>query len=909
MKRLPSFHWYRVVRGLLLFTFLFLFNTTVTLAQCCPPDTDVLDITQEAYRIDSALTVADAQLFNTGAFCLPYADTFPAADEARYHQLIPLQVSADDFIAIHTADDGIGTSLFFSLYQGSYDPNDPCQNLVGVSNLSSSSGNDIRLASLLKSETAYQLLITTRQPDITGDYTIHFTTAADSTVVMTTDGSLATTIDPSTNLGSLPKDSTTYTLPLYCSDDDYLLNNASALFGGPLEQPGCENLENVTEQKEIIPNGDCGGVRIRRTFSFNGPNGASAQCIQRIFANIIENIPQADVWLPPSNISISEDQVTSVQSNGYPSPEVTGYPFMWTIQGVFSLEDEVCNVGASLQEDSSPTGDCEDSYSFTRTWILLNWCDPVNFYTFDQHITVHTALPTIHCEQLSLQLFPSDSDNDGIPDTVIYELFASDFISTPTVSCGDSIHYSINRSGEDQDPNQKSITLGCEDIGTVPVEIWAYDTLGNANSCETFVILQDDMNSCSIYDPPMMFSSTITTEYGAGVANVLVEFTASGVTDTVYTTASGAYGIPPGFEIDSTLTIRPEKDFDHQNGISTFDMVLISKHILGVTPLSSPYQMIAADVNNSGNISILDLLQIRKLILGISSEFPNNTSWRFVDASFVFSDPTNPWAGGDTTETTPFPWPKDFVGVKIGDIDGSADPSSLQPGGNVIVRDGTPFYLHTAARQLQAGQSYDLPVFAHNLPDIDGFQATLQASKTVELLGVKGGLMNAGHFGPVQPDGAMAMSWVAPQELPDKEQPLFTLRLKAKASTAVKEAVHIGPTLLRPEAYGKDDRWSAVAFRFDAPEAASDVPQLRDNHPNPFRESTQVDFYLPTDRPARLSVHNTIGQLLYTVEIAGKAGWNTVQLHRSLPDAATGLLHYTLEVGEHRLTKRMLRLR
>jgi len=153
------------------------------------------------------------------------------------------------------------------------------------------------------------------------------------------------------------------------------------------------------------------------------------------------------------------------------------------------------------------------------------------------------------------------------------------------------------------------------------------------------------------------------------------------------------------------------------------------------------------------------------------------------------------------------------------------------------------------------------------------------------------------------------MSWVAPQELPDGKQPLFTLQLKVKAPTALEEAVHISATLLQPEAYGKDGRWSAVAFRFDTPAATSDIPQLGDNYPNPFREDTQIDFYLPTDSPARLSVHNTVGQLLYTVEITGKAGWNTVQLDRSLPDAATGLLHYTLEVGEHRLTERMLRLR
>ena len=875
-------------------------------AQCCPPDTDVLEITQDAYRIDSAMTAADVQVFNIDSGCLPYADTFPESSEARYHHLIPLQVSADDVIAIYSSEDGIGTSLFFSLYQGSYDANDPCQNLVGASNLAPSQGNDIRLASLLKSETTYQLLITTLQPNVTGEYTIRIATAADSTIVMTTDGSLATAIDPDTDLGPLPKDSATYTLPLYCSDDSYLLNNVAALFGSPLEQPGCENIQNVSEQIEQIPNGDCGAPRIRRTISFDGLNGAPTQCTQRIFMKQIETKPQKEIWLPPSNIRIRDDQVTSVLSNGYPSPEVTGVPFMWTIQGVYSLEDEVCNVGAAIHDESAPAGDCEDSYSFTRSWIILNWCTPQDYYIFNQHIEVHTTLPEINCGQLSSVLTPLDSDGDGAVDTANIIIYASDVITTPAISCSDSIHFSINRSGEAPVPEQTSLTLGCEDVGIVNIEIWAYDSLGNTNSCETFIVVEDGLDVCAA-DPHLMAGS-IVTEDEEGVANVLVELSTSSVTDTVYTSASGSYAFPPGFEADSTLTIKPEKDYDHLNGVSTFDMVLISKHILGVTPLSSPYQMIAADVNNSGSITTLDLIQIRKLILQVISEFPNNTSWRFINASFALDDPSNPWSGWDTTETTQSPYLEDFIGIKVGDIDGSADPSSLQQNSDVMVRDGTPFYLHTSARQLQASQSYDLPIFANQMRDIDGFQATLQAHPAVELLGVEGGLMNADHFGPVQPDGAMAMSWVAPQELPEGKQPLFTLRVKAKAALALEEAVRINATLLQSEAYGKDGRRRPVALRFDAPAAIPDVPQLRNNYPNPFRESTQVDFYLPADSPARLSVHNAIGQLLFTVELAGHAGWNTVQLGRRLPDAAAGLLQYTLEVGEHRLTKRMVKL-
>ncbi|MEZ4931408.1 MAG: hypothetical protein R2788_04655 [Saprospiraceae bacterium] len=58
--------------------------------------------------------------------------------------------------------------------------------------------------------------------------------------------------------------------------------------------------------------------------------------------------------------------------------------------------------------------------------------------------------------------------------------------------------------------------------------------------------------------------------------------------------------------------------------------------------LDSPYKMIAADANKSNSITTFDLVQIRKLILFINTDLPNNTSWRFVDKAYAFSNPAEP---------------------------------------------------------------------------------------------------------------------------------------------------------------------------------------------------------------------------------------------------------------------------
>ena len=47
--------------------------------------------------------------------------------------------------------------------------------------------------------------------------------------------------------------------------------------------------------------------------------------------------------------------------------------------------------------------------------------------------------------------------------------------------------------------------------------------------------------------------------------------------------------------------VTPFKDDNFLNGVTTYDLVLISKHNLGIEPLDSPYKMVAADANKSGS--------------------------------------------------------------------------------------------------------------------------------------------------------------------------------------------------------------------------------------------------------------------------------------------------------------------
>ncbi len=64
----------------------------------------------------------------------------------------------------------------------------------------------------------------------------------------------------------------------------------------------------------------------------------------------------------------------------------------------------------------------------------------------------------------------------------------------------------------------------------------------------------------------------------------------------------------------------------HTGGLSALDVVKITKHILGLEPLTQPWQLIAADVTGEGTSSSLDVVRLRKVILGFENDFPNQLS-------------------------------------------------------------------------------------------------------------------------------------------------------------------------------------------------------------------------------------------------------------------------------------------
>lgn len=173
--------------------------------------------------------------------------------------------------------------------------------------------------------------------------------------------------------------------------------------------------------------------------------------------------------------------------------------------------------------------------------------------------------------------------------------------------------------------------------------------------------------------PPMFgISGNVQTHDGVPMPGVKITVTGD-ASASILTDDQGNYSfqnIPQG----GNYTIAASHDSNDLEGVSTFDLVLITKHILGLEPLNSPWKIIAADANKSNSVTTFDIVEIRKLILGIYSSFPNNTSWRFFPASASFIDPAQPFNGTFPPEAIPITNLQadftngNFKGLKVGNV-------------------------------------------------------------------------------------------------------------------------------------------------------------------------------------------------------------------------------------------------
>jgi hypothetical protein len=358
-------------------------------------------------------------------------------------------------------------------------------------------------------------------------------------------------------------------------------------------------------------------------------------------------------------------------------------------------------------------------------------------------------------------------------------------------------------------------------------------------------------------------------------------------------------------EILDSLSIHCTRDGNYRNGVSTLDLIKVQKHLLGLEYLDNPYKLIAADVNNSGSISVLDIVDMRKLILRLTNEFPHNRSWRFVPDDFSFQDPTHPWPFPEILEVKQRSG-LDFIGIKIGDVNGNVNPGIRTIEGR---RPQSALVLQMPDMELIAGETYQIPLCALNMIDVEGFQFTI-AMNGIDFRDVRHGFIDitSDHVGRHR--GAITMSWgtVVPVTR-SSEDVLFTVEIVAKQNGQLSEMLEINSDITEAESYtmnaGGEEMMDVLLKFWDARTGHDYV--LFQNEPNPYSGQTKIGCYFPNATSATLTLFDMQGTRVYEIEDHFSQGYHNVLINRENLNGS-GTYFYILQSADFIATKKMVLL-
>ena len=362
-------------------------------------------------------------------------------------------------------------------------------------------------------------------------------------------------------------------------------------------------------------------------------------------------------------------------------------------------------------------------------------------------------------------------------------------------------------------------------------------------------------------------NGTIKTELDIGVkdVNVLLSGDATAATSTDNDGVFSFQDLTPGSDFDLDF----DKNTNPWNGVTTQDIVVIRKHILGLEYLDSPYKMIAADVNNSGGITGLDMVLIRSLILLNMDEFPNNTSWRFVDGNFVFPNVNQALSSNfpEYISINNLVEDRDYniIGVKIGDVNGTVQPWNLIAA-DTREKDGTIF-LSVDNQGFRVGGEYLIAMRAKDFKEMVAYQFTLEFDEgKLDFTGFEKGVleeMTEQNIGTrFLEKGKLTVAWTTSEDKNvNDNEPLFFLKFKAKQNGDLSDLLQINSSKTETVAYDDDGNVFDVNLIFEGGKETS-VLQV---FPNPTSENIFVNINLEKTISIQLDIYNAFGQLEKTV--------------------------------------------
>ncbi len=360
------------------------------------------------------------------------------------------------------------------------------------------------------------------------------------------------------------------------------------------------------------------------------------------------------------------------------------------------------------------------------------------------------------------------------------------------------------------------------------------------------------------------------------------------ITDSVVTDGNGRYNY--NFQAFKNYTITPYKNNDvvKASGINVLDVLQTQSHILSKVLLGTPYKIIAADVNSDANINVLDVLLIKRLILGKDTTFSGNKLWAFVDSAQVFADPTNPFPFSSSKTFNNLSLPltnQSFIGMKLGDVNQDWAPvigvNGIKPFKNIQLYYDT---INTGDNNVLR-----LRVRVKGFKDVMGMQFTLGFKATdLQLVGIDNLGLPWEYNALLATKGVVPFIWADAKNLTNSladGTALFDIVLQ-KQGGFTSDSLSINPNYTPALAYGTNYEPLGVVMGSIA--ISNSLVTVADNSiyveqvlvaPNPSKGVIQLRITAKQSQSITINITDVLGRTIVKKQMTVAAGLNDLPLN------------------------------
>ncbi len=343
--------------------------------------------------------------------------------------------------------------------------------------------------------------------------------------------------------------------------------------------------------------------------------------------------------------------------------------------------------------------------------------------------------------------------------------------------------------------------------------------------------------------------------------------------------------------------IKGKKEDDILNGVSTLDLVLIQKHILNVLPFQNDLDYIAADINRSGTITALDLIELRKVLLGINDSFSNNSSWRFFEDQVIGDWQELPESVKiDLQESTMI----NLSAVKVGDVNNSYEPYINK---TVVQRNENSFDIILQPFQQKSNQIQTVDFVLSESLAFEGLQIELDLGH-LKFNEIKNGVLQLREDNFFVSNEKLRISYNGSEKI-EKGQVLFSLyvngsggKIELSNQDFENEIYRLGET--------KIENLAINLVNDKENPSEKDLSLDFQIAPNPFKSETNIEFTLAFAQEIEFVMQDLKGKTLMTKNMYSQKGVNLLQLNSNKYLLRPGMYYLTMRSKNQSITKKIV---